>query len=303
MPKKKHKKSSAKLLDKEFDYDSILNAYNSFVKKGFHFDLKDNEFNIVGTKFIIDSKHLIDEIELFQKRLSSYSLMLLIFLWAQWIDNDRVLGEKYTSMMEQLLEKNLIIHINPKDNKLIKIGEFASLNPNTIIDNIRCYREWPIDKREDYAKFYMEFSIWLNKETFNFVPEAEDHDREITKQRKLQFDKYIEIIKRLDLRERILAKIFYLGGSVGLEEVLSLNINDINFKENKIKFSGGEIHFPRHVFEDIKDLLNKRKKGYVFVGKSNERINHTVPYRSLKAVVKKIGMPKTFTFKDFIKNK
>ena len=105
----------------------------------------------------------------------------------------------------------------------------------------------------------------------------------------------------MDLREQILAQMFYLGGNRALEEVLSVKIEDIDFSRSLVHFST-DVAYPRHLFEDIKKYIQNRKKGYVFVGKDQERVSTTTPFRSLKKIASELGLDPEFTFKDFTKN-
>ena len=166
--------------------------------------------------------------------------------------------------------------------------DLSSQDPAKMINQIRSFQHWPIDKREDYVLLYNAFSSWLAKETFGYFPEAKDLDRETTRKRRLSFDSYIEILKHLDLREQILAKIFYLGGHRNLEEVLSLKIENVDFVKQHLLFSDEEVSY--------------RKTGFVFSGKDGERISHTTPFRALKSAVVELDLDPTFTFKDFAKD-
>jgi integrase len=148
----------------------------------------------------------------------------------------------------------------------------------------------------------MEFALWLSTTSFGYLPAAYDHDRIVTSRRKLEFDQYIRIIQELSDRERILSKLFYLGGSRTLEEVLSLKIEDINFKECTLRLSEEIVSYPKHVFNDLKTYIGSRKKGPVFIGRNGEKVDHTVPYRALKTVAANLNLDSAFSFKDFVSN-
>jgi integrase len=170
-----------------------------------------------------------------------------------------------------------------------------------VIERIRSYGNWSLAKREDYVLLYKTFSEWLSKETLGYVPEAKDFDRWATEKRLISFELYIEILSHLDLREQILAKIFYLGGNRLLEEVLSVKIEDVDFTKSLIHFSE-DVFYPQHLFEDIKKHIKDRKKGYIFIGKDGDRISITTPFRALKRVVSELNLNPEFTFKEFTKN-
>lgn len=279
-------------------------AYFQFLKKCIEQDSAYDEaqLNELSGKFSLQVLHVEQEIEKFKQAVSKYPLMTILFLWAQWISNDKVLGKKYLSMMQELIESDLLPHKHPLDSNPMSFAEFSKLNPAMVIDEIRTLQNWSIEKREVFVEFYSEFSTWLSKNTFGMIPVGVDHDREMTQQRKMPFETYVKFIANLDLRERVLAKIFYLGGTVALEDVLSLQIKDIDFKNCAIKVGSVSIKFSDHVIEDLKLFIDGRKKGFVFTGRNNERINHTVPYRALKTVAVKLGMDPDFTFKEFVKN-
>jgi integrase len=141
----------------------------------------------------------------------------------------------------------------------------------------------------------------MSKETFGYIPEAKDLDRIATQRRLIPYETYIEMISRMDPREQILAKLFYLGGPRALEEVISLKIEDIDFTRSLIHFPEA-VSYPRHLLEDIKNYVECRKKGFVFMGRDGDRISHTTPFRALKTVVTELKLDPEFTFKDLTRN-
>lgn len=304
MKNKKSKNLQDILPDGHYPFPMGTDAYFSFLKECIEKDpaYHEDELTQVSGTFSEHSSRIEAEIHLFREASSAYPLMTVIFLWSQWISNDKVLGEKYLSMMQDLLVNNLLCHKNP-DNSPVTIAEFSQRAPVETIDSIRCFEGWSISKREEYVQFYYEFSRWLSKHTFGFVPVAQDRDKAISTQRKLGYDLYVEFLENLELRERVMVKIFYLGGAIALEDVLSLEVKDIYFKECIIGLGDCPVMFSRHVLNDIKSLIAGRKKGPVFIGKHSERINHTVPYRALKSVAVKLGQGSDFTFKEFVKNR
>jgi len=248
------------------------------------------------TEIIQQREALSEQIDSFQSALSGLPYLSLIMLWAASIHEDRVFGERYILMMTQLLENNVLPH------RSLTIHQAASTNPEEIVSNIRCCNKWAIDTREDYVSLFCQFTSWAAEITFGYLAKFQDPDRQATMSRSLEYETYIKILKELSERDRILAKMFYLGGGRSLEEVLSLKIKDINFANNILRLSDEQVSYPRHVLEDIKAFIGGRKTGYVFLGRHGEKIDHTVPYRALKTVISKLGLDSSFTFKDFVKN-
>jgi len=258
------------------------------------------DFHACGADFSMASEYVDDEIKKFAAKVQNMPLTAIILLWAKHIKTTPQ-GIPNIDMMYELLEHN-VFGFKSKKREFLTVGEFARIDQSEIIDSIRSNKGWDIWEREGYVHLFVHFEHWLSETTFGFVPKVIDHDREVTKNRKLSYNQYIKIINDLQERERILAKIFYLGGSRSLEEVLSLRIEDIDHFKKTLIISEETISYPRHVLNELLDYIGDRKKGFVFTGKDGERINHTVPYRALKTIIPKRCLDPSFTFKDFVKN-
>ena len=237
-------------------------------------------------------KDFYKQLEAFKEKISQVPVSVFIAKWADVTREDKVYGVEHLKMMCDLIDEKLL--------PLVSLSAISKLDFSSILASIRCFEKWSISKREEAVLLYSSFISWLAKETFNYVPEAMDPDRMVSQKRQVSFKTYIDILERLGLRERILAKMFYLGGARNLEEVLSVKIEDINLKKERIQFSE-EVYYPRHLFEDIKKYKNDRKIGYLFEGKEGERISHTTPFRALKKVVADLKLDPEFTFKDLTK--
>ena len=233
------------------------------------------------------------QVDAFKGKIACIPIAIFIAMWADHIRKDKAYGVEHLKMICDLVEKKLM--------PLVELRNFAKLDFSAILENIRSFEEWTISKREDAILLYTSFASWLSKETFGYIPEAVDLDRITSQKRQVPFETYINIISHLDLRERILAKMFYLGGNRGLEEVLSVKIEDIDSKKRLVHLEE-EVSYPRHLFDDIDDYIEGRKKGYVFMGRDGERISHTTSFRALKKVVSDLKLDPEFTFRELTKN-
>ncbi len=233
------------------------------------------------------------QVDAFINDIRKLPLSVFIAMWASDATKGKKSRAEDLASMSDLIEAKLI--------SLTSLEKFTQLDPGVIIDNIRCFDEWTLNKREESVLLYSSFVSWLSKETFNYIPLAKDIDHIATQKRFIPFATYIKILSHLDLRERIIAKMFYLGGSRALEEVLSVKIEDIDFSKGCIHLFE-EVFYPRHLFEDIKRHIQDRKKGYVFIGKEGERISHTTSFRAFKKVVSELNLDPEFTFKELTKN-
>jgi hypothetical protein len=278
-------------------------AFDQLLKSCLFIDSHQNgkKLSILRENFANLSQDFHSQVAAFQDKISKAPLSALILLWGELMCNDKMFGQRYLRMMCDLVETGLLPLVSSK-KKTETLQDLSSQDPSLIIERIRCYQDWSIRKREDYVLLYKAFSEWLSKESFGYVLEAKDLDRIATQKRLIPFDAYIEILNQMDLREQILAKIFYLGGHKTLEEVLSLKIEDIDFNRFSIHFSE-DVSYPCHLFEDIKNYIEGRKKGFIFIGRDGgERISHTTPFRALKNVASELDLDSGFTFKDLTRN-
>lgn len=238
----------------------------------------------------------------FQQQISDKPFMALVLSWASDADAHLALGERLVACILDLIEHNVLPYKDTKTHKFITISQLRLEDHVDIFDAIRSVNEWSVDKQEEYAIIYSEFANKLSELTSGLILQPFDTDRALTSKRKLPFEMYVKFLKNLSERERILTKIFYLGGSRSLDEILSLKIEDLDFTNSTLYISGDSISYPKHVLHDLKYFIGRRTKGYVFTGRTGDKIDHTVPYRALKSVISKLGLDPSFTFKDFVKN-
>ena len=277
-------------------------AYEQLLRSCLSIDLQQDEKKLssLASDFAKSSHDLQSQVTAFKERIAGSPLSAMVLLWGERVSNDKIFGKSYLKIMRDLVETGLL-PLTVKKKKTGTLQDLLSQDSSGIVDAIRCHQDWSINRREDAVLVYIAFSKWLSKETFGYVPEANDLDRISTQKRAILFETYLKIVSHLDLREQILAKMFYLGGQRALEEVLSVKIEDVNFSRFLIHFSE-DVSYPGHLFEDIKRFIQGRKNGYVFAGKEEERVSTTTPFRALKRVVAKLGLDPEFTFKEFTKN-
>jgi len=285
------------------------NAFENLLQACLKIDPSQNKASYLsdGTNFANLSQEVSDKIEEFKHQVSNIPVVALALLWANHFKSEENFNYQHIEMMYELLKKKLIFFKNPKTNQLpvlsdLKDFQMPGIGHYFVISSIRCYGEWSIEKRESYVSFYTSFFEWISKITFGYIPIPFDPDRELSKGRLLKYDIYIKVINNLLLRERILAKIFYLSCSKNLKKVLSLKISDVKFKECTLKFSEGLVDYPSHLFQDLKEYIGARKTGFIFISREGNQIDATVPYRALKAVINKLDLDKSFTFADFLKS-
>ena len=237
----------------------------------------------------------------FHVELAQIPLLSAILIWAKNIAEDKVFGKRYLDIMKELVSSKLLSVI--ANRSFIALEAYSTASHETVISGVKNYSPWYLQKREDSVSLYITFTHWLSEATVGYIKPAQDADRIITSKRKLPFEKYIELLSRLPERERIIAKLFYLGGARSLNDILALKISEVDFGQYAIRVSNGSIKYPSHVIEDIKSHLGERRKGFVFSNTlSTDRIHHTVPYRALKKAAQEIGLSENFSYKNLVED-
>lgn len=238
--------------------------------------------------------------EKFFQKVSDLPLLSVIVFWSENLTKDKSHAAKNAHSMQQLITHGYI-GIKDTRGQPWTLKHMVSIGHDSIIEAIRCNEVWTIEKTEEYVQFYIDFVNWLSEKTFSYVPQATDPDLKKTKQRKISRDEFIAICKELGDRERVIAQLMYYGGTRTLEEILSIKIGDINTLLGHIAISDFVVHYPKHVLSNLQAYIADRNKGYVFIGRNKgDRIDGTVPYRSLKTAISKLGLDPSFTFKDFV---
>lgn len=278
-------------------------AYANLLRTVLSLDPKYNEklYLSQGTDFADASQKVHEKINSFKSEISEFSILALVILWANSIQQTGNFDCRQIEMMNELIEKKLIFSKRFKSNHTLTLSDFSEAD-GSHIEAIRSFKDWSLEKRENYVSFYIDFIQWLSKASFGYIPEAFDVDRALTHGRLLKFEIYIKILCCLSLRERIIAKLCYLGGSRPMEDIFSLKIENIDFSKLTLKLAEEFVSYPKHVLEDLKEHIDSRKKGLVFINREGNSVDVTVPYRALKTAVHKLDLDKSFTFKDFMKS-
>jgi integrase len=130
-----------------------------------------------------------------------------------------------------------------------------------------------------------------------------EKDIEKTKYRVICLEYFVKFIDKLDERYALIAKMLYFGGSRTLNEVVKLNLSSINFKRHTVNFRHQIVSYSNHIFLDIKQLVNSRKKGPVFLGRNSTTINRVTIFRNFKEAACKVGLGASFTPKMLTEDK
>lgn len=242
--------------------------------------------------FLEERKRLQDEL---QKSIGAISEQPFLAAFLAWIKEIERIPNFDLGFAKTLLEKGFI-GIADDEGQVWTIAKASGFNHQDIIDAIRCHYEWSIEARESLVMTYTSFIHWLSSVTLGYISKVEDPDLMRSNARAFPYPMFLKFTSHLKDKDRLVAKLLYFGGSRTLEEVLNLQLEEVDF-DNRIIFFGKEkIHYPLHIFADIKSLSRDRKRGRVFLGrKNNDALNPTTVFRNFKTAAMAIDIGKIFT--------
>lgn len=194
------------------------------------------------------------EMDLVTQRFMEYLRgVYLLDALGHWIKEistmDPFWQEKYRKGMKSLLEKNLIPILNFQGEKMT-LEEFQRIGHQTVLEKIRCIKEWSFIQKEEAVQCYIQYSHTLSRLTKNFISPGYDPDREKVRNRSIKYETFIEFVQHLSERDALIAKLLYFGAP-SMEEVISLRKNAIVSEDSAIRFEEREVVFPKHVMQDL----------------------------------------------------
>lgn len=285
--------------------DSEINEFRRFCQKKYRnvFPAKSTIDSISPTssrttgKFSDALESMQNTFHDFIQNVSVVPLITAITCWIETLVKDKHQCELSINRMMGLIDAELI-GLKDENREVWTLKHMVALGHDPVIEAIRA-TSFAGSDAEEYVGFYIEFVNALSEKTLGYVPRAEDPDVVRTKTRKMPLNVFINICKNLKDRERLIAKLLYFGGRRTLEDVLSLQIQDVFAPTARVAPPAIPKRYPQHVSKDLFDFIGARKSGYVFLGRHGEKIHHTVPYRALKTVASKLSLDPSFSFKDF----
>lgn len=255
--------------------------------------LKQNSAEKAIETFVKERDHLHAEIANFSKVVKDTPLLASFLIWVKEYKKNS-LAEDYPNL---LLENKWIAFKNRSGN-LIKIKDLAEKEIRLAIEEIRCQRELSLEERELLVENLIDFFNWLANQTLFYHLKVEDPDKLKVKDRLFDYEDFIMLLTHLDERCRLIAKLLYFGGRRTLEEVTTLQIESIDFKNHFIEFTNETISYPLHVFEDTKNVIGARSSGKVFIGRKNAPINPSTIFRNFNEVAALLKFRNSFSPKS-----
>lgn len=205
----------------------------------------------------------------------------------------------YPDYAKMLIEKD-ILPVKDEAGNLLIIKKLPEKFPTDILESIRCIMELNIWEREMLVLQFLDFASWMKGIAGLSTFHIKDHDTEIATRRALKYDDFINFLINLDNKFQVIAKLLYFGDNITLEQVISLNIQDIDFELSEINYGDVKVLYSLHVFIDLRGLIGKKTSGRVFVGRQNSPLNQATVFRNFKEAALKSGLDPSFSPKILI---
>jgi len=240
--------------------------------------------------FIRGRDHLHAEIASFSKVAKKTSLLAAFFVWAKEYTMQSLLEDNIA-----LLVKNEFIDFKNKSGDFVKIQDVNEKSIKSDLEKIRCRKELTIAQQELLVQNFIDFFNWLANQTLFYHLKIADPDKSQSQNRVFAHEDFIDLLTHLDKRCQLIAKLLYFGGRRTLDEVITLHIEVVDFKNYLINYEDQPVSYPLHVFEDIKSLIGDRTSGNLFIGRQGTPINPSTIFRNFKEVANLLDFEETFS--------
>ena len=210
----------------------------------------------------------------------------------------------YKSGVRRLAELKLF-------DPLMTLQAFALVNHEAIIDQIKLISHWTECTRQARAACYISFTGFLYRRTKGIIPRAlanrEGHGKTFYKvydkvktsaMSQAQWCIFLEELEKISPRECLIAKVMLQGGK-RVNEVLTLQINQIRWDRRKIEFTQSKmkgmkkttvITYPKTVMEKLRGYIGDRK-GRVFVTRTGKPVQLNRLTKTFAKAGRRAGIP------------
>lgn len=213
--------------------------------------------------------------QLIGQQLETISVNEAVELWLSTLSAKTRIN--YQSGLRKLAEFGLLF-------PSMTLQDFALINHETIMDQIKLFPAWKECTRQSRAACYISFTKFLYRHSQGMINKAianrEGHAKTFFKvydkvktcaMTQAQWLLFLEALERISPRECLIAKLILQGGK-RTNEVLSLKTQDIDWERRKIVFEQSKtkgmrkstvITYPQSVLEKLRAYIGDRA-GVVF---------------------------------------
>lgn len=190
----------------------------------------------------------------------------------------------------------------------MSLQQFALMNLNNIVDDIKQIVEWSESTRQARAATFIAFTKFLERKTESVIkratPSKEGTNRTFKKVRSKVKTDVITIaesklftarLSRKNKRDGLIAQLC-LQGAKRIDEVLTATIDMINWEKGTIEFKQSKVSsedstiitFSETIMNDLRAYIADRKEGYIFVSRKGTKVHKTQLNRNFAEISKKV---------------
>ncbi len=269
-------------------YESFFDYFKKIVSKE---DLESSIQKIEDKREILNAAR-----KQFLSAVREESLLALFLIWSK----QNYVKTGYPDYAKILIEKEILIFNDDSGNLLI-LKNIERKFLVDILESIRCRKDLDLWQREMLVLAYLDF-INFSRSVTDYMAfwDIKDLDKERSYKRIFEYDDFIRIIDKLDDKFQLLAKLLYLGGQRTLDQVLTLNVQDIQFERRVVVYGNDQASYSLHVFEDLKAIIGEKKFGRVFLGRQDNPLNAATVFRHFKDGATKARLDPSFSPKTLL---
>lgn len=284
-------------VDIQKELDAAVSSSSSFHSMLHHLSKKpcDNAFKEYYRSYSNSHYEIFKYMQEAIHKLADQPLFIAFFTFVK----ENLSDQEIENNAHMLIKEDILPSLDDK-GRIFSIESLREFEHKKIFDKIRSRRDLSLECRESLVSIYIRFSKWLELETFNFVSRAFDPVQLKSQRKAIVYSMFIKLLTHLDEKAQLVAKLLYFGGSRILDEVLSLDLRDVDFKTCTIRFGSCRVSYPSHILGDIAEIAQGRSSGRVFLGRQNAPLNPTTIFRKFKEAGSRVGLgdsvsPKSLT--------
>jgi len=218
----------------------------------------------------------------------------------------------YTTIARDFFRRNIL---HPDE----LIEDFAGRNHETYLDGIKNIKELKESTRQLRAAAYCSFTGFVCRHTRGIVPKAmpckhgkaktffRTNEKVVTEaMTQAEWIKLFKVLSIVNPRDVLFCKMMLHGGK-RFNEVQRAQIQDINWETNSINFDQSKsackvilnITFPVDYMFELKDYLQGRLEGNIFVTSNGKPLDKMQIHKTMKKSAKMVGIKKNVSSHSF----
>ena len=306
------------MVNSQMSATTFLNRETEFDKMSIYFQTRNRLLHSSGTlnQTIEDpdfdarlnmieeqSAKVKQEIEAYWEVLKDIPIACLLIFCVQKADSTGLGNDfLYRLALNRLMAAGLLPVAKQGKHRLLR--DFHSDEHISVVEDIRCVKEWGFFDREELVHRYIQLSYDFARFTFGMFLPAFDPDRLRVERKNIKYELFMDFVQLLSERDALIAKLLYFGAP-SIEGVTSLKIAALDMVKLEIKFGERLVRFPKHLMQDMEAYTKPRKdssESLVFVNVRGGAVERVHLNQAFARASLKLNKAFKFTPADLLKS-